>query len=703
MKSFCRSLTLILSTLPALCGYAAGVGGGDGFVLAETGKISDLQKLRTAWPASDPRAWAARFLLDNLNNKFSVFDNERLERQLHVMDSVYAASTNTTKAADQTIIDQNSKSRPSGAGPRVVPDRDMLSPDSLRRTIDEALATWNRAPWHDKYTFAQFLEYVLPYRVADEPLEYYWREDCRARYYKGLAPSDGALSADVLKLAAAVNDRIDFRVTQALSGAGLQGYTFGKRSNTGKCDDRAVLTVMAMRAGGIPAAYEFIPAWGSINNGHSFCSVIAPDGRAMAFHSVGDDGRNEYFERKVPKIYRRVFSVQDTTIIYKYRDTEDVPQLFANCDLVDATASHTVKVRDLQVDIPGGGAGLSNNGVDIPGRGASVPSRGANKIAYLAVFSAYGRWMPIAYAANRGGATVFRDMGTGFSTSGAKQGTPLDENIGAGMLYLPCFYRDGEVVAAADPVVLSKDTTYTIRPVAGKYETVTLARKFPRVGHIVEYAALTAGGVFEGANKPDFSDATELYYIAWTPLSRMQKVEVVRATAETVAGAGAGTALVVGPSPSAFRYVRYRKPANFFSLAEMKFYNKEGRQLSGKMITCVAFDGNPDARLVMDGDPLTYFALPVVDGWIGLDLERPENIATIEFCPRTDDNDISPGDTYQLFWWNGQWTGLGVQKATDYELTFDNVPSGALLWLRDMTRGREERPFTYSDGKQIWW
>lgn len=32
-----------------------------------------------------------------------------------------------------------------------------------------------------------------------------------------------------------------------------------------------------------------------------------------------------------------------------------------------------------------------------------------------------------------------------------------------------------------------------------------------------------------------------------------------------------------------------------------------------------------------------------------------------------------------------------------------NVPDHALLYLKDYTRGAEERPFTYVDGKQIWW
>lgn len=34
------------------------------------------------------------------------------------------------------------------------------------------------------YTFEQFTEYILPYRVADESLQYYWKWDCSRKFEK---------------------------------------------------------------------------------------------------------------------------------------------------------------------------------------------------------------------------------------------------------------------------------------------------------------------------------------------------------------------------------------------------------------------------------------------------------------------------------------------------------------------------------------
>ena len=50
-----------------------------------------------------------------------------------------------------------------------------------------------------------------------------------------------------------------------------------------------------------------------------------------------------------------------------------------------------------------------------------------------------------------------------------------------------------------------------------------------------------------------------------------------------------------------------------------------------------------------------------------------------------------------------KWISLGRKLAVDNKLHYDDVPKGALLWLKNHTQGKEERIFTYEDGKQVWW
>ena len=55
-------------------------------------------------------------------------------------------------------------------------------------------------------------------------------------------------------------------------------------------------------------------------------------------------------------------------------------------------------------------------------------------------------------------------------------------------------------------------------------------------------------------------------------------------------------------------------------------------------------------------------------------------------------------------WHDGDWRSLGQKTAGGVSLTYDNVPRGALLLLRDLTKGKDERIFMIdSDGRQQWW
>lgn len=71
--------------------------------------------------------------------------------------------------------------------------------------------------------------------------------------------------------------------------------------------------------------------------------------------------------------------------------------------------------------------------------------------------------------------------------------------------------------------------------------------------------------------------------------------------------------------------------------------------------------------------------------------------------PEDKSNAIFPGEHYELFFWNGCWKSLGVQKAADTVLVYRGVPRGALLWLRNLDKGVQERVFTYEKGRQVWY
>ena len=104
--------------------------------------------------------------------------------------------------------------------------------------------------------------------------------------------------------------------------------------------------------------------------------------------------------------------------------------------------------------------------------------------------------------------------------------------------------------------------------------------------------------------------------------------------------------------------------------------------------------------VAFDNDVLSYTTTP---GWIGVDFGKPQKVSAIRYSPRTDDNGIVPGNTYELFVFDNGWNSLGKQQAETDSLRFEDAPSGALFWLRCLDGGREERIFTYENGRQVWW
>lgn len=114
-------------------------------------------------------------------------------------------------------------------------------------------------------------------------------------------------------------------------------------------------------------------------------------------------------------------------------------------------------------------------------------------------------------------------------------------------------------------------------------------------------------------------------------------------------------------------------------------------------------DEGHNVKKVFDEKILSYFESPAKGGWVGLALQAPSKVSKIRFMPRTDGNCIEPGDDYELVYWNNEWISIKHQTATTDSLVFDNVPKEALYLLHNHTKGKQERIFTWEDGKQTWW
>lgn len=161
----------------------------------------------------------------------------------------------------------------------------------------------------------------------------------------------------------------------------------------------------------------------------------------------------------------------------------------------------------------------------------------------------------------------------------------------------------------------------------------------------------------------------------------------------------------------AYRYMKYVPPVKTEgNMAEIELYDEAGKKLTGKVIGNYhpeRMDAMETMQRAFDGNVLSSPKTTVqqTDAWVGLDLGQVTTISKLVYLPRNDDNFIKEGELYELFYWDKEWKSLGQQlgsRKLQY-LEYDNVPDNALLLLRNLTKGKEERIFTYEDGKQIWW
>ena len=108
-----------------------------------------------------------------------------------------------------------------------------------------------------------------------------------------------------------------------------------------------------------------------------------------------------------------------------------------------------------------------------------------------------------------------------------------------------------------------------------------------------------------------------------------------------------------------------------------------------------------EGYLVIDQDPLTYISDKYFT--VSYYFDKPVVISEFMIQARNDDNNVKPGCVYELMYWDGGWRSAGSKQATDTLLVFENIPSGALYWLRNHTEGIQEQVFLLDErGYQYW-
>lgn len=416
----------------------------------------------------------------------------------------------------------------------------------------------------------------------------------------------------------------------------------------GICADYSYMATAVMRSEGIPVAMDFTPLWGYRSKGHSWNAVMNAEGKWIPFGGVlTDPGEEDKLDERMGKVFRKTYS-HNREIDRLIMSEKYIPRHFRSPFQTDVTASY-IPCGDLQFDLEGVDGGY----------------------VYLAQ-SERMNWEGVDFAKVEDGKAVFHDVGF--------------NNVYSVVRY----DGNGNRIVVDGPFLYTRDggREYII-PSETEKEEVRLWRKYPSLPYLVEGAMRIIGGEFQASNRSDFNDYEVIHKID--------------------NGEARGHEYLVPDDGRAYRYWRYiqDREGTLCNISEIVFYGEDGKEIRGEIIgTEGACADAPEStrEKAFDGDLLTIFDAPTDHGsWVGMDFGRPASISRIHYTGRGDGNSIERGHLYELFYFkDGDWHSLGKQTAEGVYLDYKDVPMGGLLFLRDHTKGKEERIFKYEDGKQRW-
>jgi hypothetical protein len=587
---------------------------------------------------------AMEFLIVNMPGKYYL--SGRSIDEFHTfIDSVYQIKQDVYDV--QAIYDQfRQHSKYQHEQPRICQDIEHITSDFLSKHIDMAFKAWHK-PWARHLNFNEFCEFLLPYRISNEEPELWM-----PLYYEKfntLLP-DTVLSVQecceiINKVLMSNSPQIAFQSVNksAIRPSSLIDIKFGL------CSDFSRLSVYVMRSLGIPVSIAHIPHWGKGNKGHTFNILLDENDNLVDFLGGFDLSVNslEKFSHHA-KIYQIAFGEQAESLALIH-GKEPIPSFFRNPGMIDITGKFS-KIGIYDISIP-------------------FPEKAPNQFAYLCVFDPVG-WRPLDWSRISGEEVVFK-------------------NVGKDVVYQLSLFNSSGVCPVGNPFLLdSTGNKHYFSPSKDRTD-LALERKKEVSLSLLIYPNFIRGGKFQGANTPDFSDAEDLYIIEEMPDFKYTTISV--------------------SSGKPYQYARY-----FFSdtaqgnMAEVEFYEKSSlTKLQGTVIGDYSpspYYPSNGAKKMFDGDALTFFHTDEDKaGWGGLQFNKSVTIDKIRYLIRNDDNGIRKGEVYELLYMNnGKWVSMGKKTATEDDIiVFEDVPKDALYWLRNHSKGKEERPFTYENGKQL--
>ena len=602
---------------------------------------------------------AAKYLIANMPAHYSYRDTAAINR--YYSQALEILGTGPSPDWQRDTLRKISDTQYPGITRDVIPDVEVMTADYLIYSIDHAFNQWKTQPWAKHLSYEDFRDWILPYKVTELQSFDDWRSILSQHYSDSISKVTdvddqrntiyGAIEIvrnEIHSKQSAIGHRVIWEDRGSIPMRSAATWT---RMTYGSCIDYVTMGVAVFRSMGLPAVVDQVPMWGRNSEGHSW--YVFPDDRGREQVTINSlimpAGMQFYPYERIPKVWRHGYAINRDVV--EYRNTAKYDYPFDLCRQ-DVTDLYNV-TSDLEID------------VDIE----SLQKLDDHKYAYIAM------------AVNADG-PQWRILDYGL----LKRNKAHFTNMGRNMLYIAMGYDGKKLIPISQPFILRKSgkVDYLDKKEKAQTASIDLRRKYYESYNVVNMRQRIVGGKFQCSDDPDFRDAETFYTVVRTDIPFLIETNVSRP----------------------YRYWRYFSPnGSWGSISEVSFYDMNGNKLSERGIA------NPEAgqdaiERAYDNNYLSNFEINQPNGnWVGMDMGKPIKVSFVSVSPRSDDNDICPDNEYELFYFDGSlWRSLGYRLADSNSLHYDELPLNTLLWLRNYTRGKNERPFiVFENGIIEWW
>jgi len=336
------------------------------------GELEKVLEHYSQSPADSLKLRAAEFLIGNMEYKYSDY-YAFVEPFLKIYQADREAGYRRSVYYELCQHRLDSIIRTLGVEAVRTYDMKIITADYLIKNIELSFQMWSK-PWAKRFSIDQFCEYILPYRIFNEPLSD-WRETF-IKKYEWVEDSVANMS-DTEEIALYLNDLIGKEFRGDEFGLPFPSVVALDSVKIGECGDRYFLVTHVLRAMGIPAMIDYTPQNDNTFKSHSWTVYLDTsfryrpfDGgstRPVPFRKQELSPHSSFPEKTIiplangfgSNVYRNTYAVNKNSLVRTLKGKCTLPPLFENPYLKKVTELYEFEMYDTELDL--GKYGVRNN------------------------------------------------------------------------------------------------------------------------------------------------------------------------------------------------------------------------------------------------------------------------------------------------------------------------------------------------------